>query len=57
MIDAALSLNVGNQIRSLVIGKRADFILHEFSGFRELAYFIAAPVRSSVFIAGKDVTL
>jgi imidazolonepropionase len=55
-VNAAWSLNLGNQIGSLEIGKRADFLLHEFSDFREIAYFAAAPVRPRVFIAGKEVT-
>jgi len=39
------------------IGKRADFLIHEFNDYRELAYFVAAPARPRVFVAGKEVTL
>jgi imidazolonepropionase len=56
-VNAAWTLNLGNEIATMEIGKRADFIIHEFSDYRELAYFIAAPVRPRVFIAGKEVTL
>jgi imidazolonepropionase len=56
-INAAWSLNLGNEIGTMEIGKRADFVIHEFSDFRELAYFVAAPARPRVFIAGKEVTL
>jgi imidazolonepropionase len=31
-------------------GKEADFLIHEFSDYRELAYFIAAPLRPLVFL-------
>lgn len=56
-INAAYSLDLGNSIGSLEPGKQADFLIHEFSDYRELAYFIAAPARPRVFIAGNEVTL
>ena len=37
-------------------GKQADFLIHEFADYRELAYFIAAPMRPRVFIGGREVT-
>ncbi|MFZ0395175.1 MAG: imidazolonepropionase [Terracidiphilus sp.] len=55
-INAAYSLGLGPEIGSLEPGKRADFLIHEFSDYRELAYFIAAPARPRVFVAGRDVT-
>ncbi len=55
-INAAHSLGLGNQIGSLEPGKQADFLIHECSDYRELAYFVAAPMRPRVFIAGVDVT-
>jgi imidazolonepropionase len=55
-INAAHSLNLGAQIGSLDPGKQADFLIHEFHDYRELAYFIAAPARPRVFIAGREVT-
>ncbi len=55
-INAAHSLGLGAEIGSLEAGKHADFVIHEFADYRELAYFIAAPARPRVFIAGREVT-
>lgn len=55
-INAAHSLGLGSEIGSLEAGKHADFVIHEFADYRELAYFIAAPARPRVFIAGREVT-
>ena len=54
-INAAWSLDLGNRTGSLETGKQADFLIHEFTDYRELAYFIAAPARPRVFIAGCEV--
>ncbi len=56
-INAAHSLGLGAEIGSLEAGKQADFVIHEFTDYRELAYFIAAPMRPRVFIAGREVAL
>lgn len=55
-INAAYSLGLGGEVGSLEPGKQADFLIHEFRDYRELAYFIAAPARPVVFIAGKQVS-
>ncbi len=56
-INAAWSLGLGASIGSLEAGKQADFLVHEFADYRELAYFIAAPARPRVFIAGQEADL
>jgi imidazolonepropionase len=55
-VNAAWSLDLGHRAGSLEAGKDADFLLHEFTDYREIAYFIAAPARPRVFIAGTEVT-
>ncbi len=56
-INPAYSLDLGSTIGSLGRGKQADFLIHEFADYRELAYFIAAPARPRVFVAGDEVNL
>jgi len=56
-VNAAWSLGLGNTIGSLEAGKQADFLIHDFADYRELAYFIAAPARPRVFIAGREISL
>jgi imidazolonepropionase len=56
-INAAHSLGLGPNIGSLEAGKQANFVIHEFTDYRELAYFIAAPLRPRVFIAGCEVNI
>jgi imidazolonepropionase len=48
---------MGAEIGSLETGKQADFLIHEFTDYRELAYFIAAPLRPRVFIDGAEVNV
>lgn len=54
-VNAAWSLGLGAEVGSLEPGKRADFVIHEFEDYRELAYFVAAPARPRVFVAGREV--
>ncbi len=56
-INAAWSLGLGDTVGSLEIGKQADLLIHEFADYRELPYFIAAPARPRVFIAGQEAPL
>ena len=55
--NAACSLGLGGQIGSIEAGKQGDFLIHEFSDYRELAYFVAAPLRPRVFVGGTEVTV
>ena len=54
-INAACSLGLGDIVGSLESGKAADFLIHEFHDYRELAYFAAVPNLPQVFVAGKRV--
>ncbi len=54
-INAACSLGLGDIVGSLEAGKGADFLIHEFCDYRELAYFAAVPNLPQVFVAGKRV--
>ena len=54
-VNAAWSLGLGDRVGSLEPGRQADFLIHEFGDYRELAYFVAAPAQPRVFIAGREV--
>ena len=56
-INAAYSLQQAHRVGSLEVGKQADFLIHEFDDYRQLAYFIAAPMRPRVFVAGAEQVL
>ena len=55
-VNAAWSLGLGHEVGSLDPGKAADFVIHEAEDYRELAYYVAAPARPRVFVAGVEVT-
>jgi len=52
-INAAYSLARGDQIGSLEKGKRADFVIHDASDYRELAYFFGIEHPWRVYASGK----
>lgn len=54
-INAAYSLNRGDQIGSLEPGKRANFALYDCADYREIAYYFGVSLIDSVYISGKRV--
>lgn len=54
-INAAYSLNRGSQMGSLEIGKRADFVIHDCSDYREIGYFVGVEPALVVYIGGQCV--
>src|SRR6185503_12335640 len=51
-INAAYSLGRGDEIGSLEKGKRADFVIHDCSDYRELPYFFGIEHPWRVYVAG-----
>jgi imidazolonepropionase len=52
-INAAWSLNRGNQIGSLEPGKRANFTVWDSGDYREIAYYFGVSQLHSVYVSGK----
>ena len=52
-INAAYSLNRGDKIGSLEVGKRADFAIFECADYREIAYWFGTPQVQSVYVRGE----
>ena len=52
-INAAYSLNRGDTIGSLEVGKRADFAIFECADYREIAYWFGTPQVQSVYVRGE----
>ena len=52
-INAAYSLGRGDEIGSLERGKRADFVIHDASDYRELAYFFGIEHPWRVYACGQ----
>jgi imidazolonepropionase len=52
-INAAYSLGRGDEIGSLEKGKRADFVIHDASDYRELAYFFGIEHAHLVYAGGR----
>ena len=54
-VNAAYSLGRGEEIGSLEAGKRADFVIHDCSDYREIAYFFGLEHPLAVYIDGQEV--
>jgi len=54
-INAAYSLGRGDEIGSLEPGKRADFVIHDCDGYREIPYFFGIRHPHAVYINGRLV--
>ena len=52
-INAAYSLNRGDKLGSLEQGKIADFVIHDASDYRELAYFFGIEHAWRVYVHGE----
>jgi imidazolonepropionase len=54
-INAAYSLQRGGEIGSLEPGKRADFVIHDCSDHRELAYIFGVQSAEAVYLGGSHI--
>jgi imidazolonepropionase len=54
-INAAYSLNRGEQIGSLEVGKRGNFAMFDCADYREIAYYFGVCLTNSVYVSGKRV--
>ena len=54
-INAAYSLNRGDKIGSLEVGKDADFVIHDCDDYRDLAYFFGIEHPWHVYAGGRQV--
>jgi imidazolonepropionase len=54
-VNAAYSLGRGREIGSLEPGKSADFVIHDCTDYREIAYFFGIEHAHSVYRAGREV--
>ncbi|MFY9619092.1 MAG: imidazolonepropionase [Pyrinomonadaceae bacterium] len=54
-INAAYSLGRGDEVGSLEKGKRADFVIHDASDYRELPYFFGIEHPWQVYVSGSLV--
>jgi imidazolonepropionase len=52
-INAAYSLGRGDSLGSLEAGKRADFVVHDCSDYREVAYFFGVEHALAVYVDGQ----
>jgi imidazolonepropionase len=51
--NASCSLGLGREVGTLEAGKSADFLVHEFRDYRELAYFLGVSAGPRVYIDGQ----
>jgi imidazolonepropionase len=56
-MNAACSLNRGQEIGSLEAGKVADFVIHDCDDYRDLAYFFGVEHAWQVFAGGEKVEI
>ena len=54
-VNGAYSLGLGREVGSLEPGKRADFVIHDCSDYREIPYFFGAPSVQAVYLNGELV--
>jgi imidazolonepropionase len=54
-INAAHSLDRGDKVGSLEVGKRANFSIFDCKDYREVAYYFGTSLTHSVYIGGKKV--
>jgi imidazolonepropionase len=54
-VNAAYSLNRGDETGTLETGKRADFVAHDCEDYRELSYFFGVEHARGVFVGGREV--
>jgi imidazolonepropionase len=54
-INAGYSLGLGREIGSLEPGKRADFVIHDCTDYREIPYFFGVPSAQAVYLDGRPV--
>ena len=52
-VNAAYSLNRGEETGTLEPGKRADFVAHDCADYRELAYFFGIEHAHAVYVGGR----
>ncbi|MEY2482235.1 MAG: imidazolonepropionase, partial [Verrucomicrobiota bacterium] len=54
-INAAYSLNRGDKIGSLELGKQANFVIYDCADYRELAYYFGLSQTQAVYVRGEQV--
>jgi imidazolonepropionase len=53
-VNAAYSLNRGDETGTLEAGKRADFVVHDCEDYRELSYFFGVEHARRVYVGGRE---